>query len=173
MVEGPNAQSTSVFVNEDYDLTSVDNCAQPTRHVAHVSLPSSEPKLQVAAHRNNQPIKLEVRSELARVGFPDGQPGRLHLLMLYDSTTKLFWWTCWPLLASEPDSAGQKDTENLLDRWSVFITDDRIAVFSSVSVLDSTEHYPDFQAARSHVVSVLEATRGNIQAASTLGISTS
>jgi hypothetical protein len=83
-VEGPDAESTSVFVDDNYDLTGVEECAKPTPKVAHVSLPSPEAKLQVAAHRDNQPVTLEVRSVLARVRFPDGQPGRLHLFMLYD-----------------------------------------------------------------------------------------
>ena len=46
----------------------------------------------------------------------------------------------------------------------MFITNDRIAVFSSASVIESTEHYRDFQTAKTHVVSVLEGMRGNIQA---------
>ncbi len=84
--------------------------------------------------------------------------------MIYDPSSNLFWWSYLPLHRTQPDSAVETDNENFLKLFSIFVADDRIAVFSGIGVLDSTQHYPDFPIARTHVVSVLETMRGNIQA---------
>jgi len=57
----------------------------------------------------------------------------------------------------------QRDSASFPSLWSFLITDNRMILFSNRLAIESTEHFPDFQAARAHVVSVLEAARGNIQ----------
>ncbi len=163
-LDAPGAEITRIAVDESYDLASIESCAKPSRPIAHIILPRTETTLQVPALRNNQPITLEMGTMLAQVTFPDGQIGRLHLFMLYDRRSRLFWWTCWPLYRTQPDSVVETDNENFIGGSSVFVTDDRIAVFSGTSVSDSTEHYPNYETAKAHVVSVLDKIRGDIQA---------
>jgi hypothetical protein len=118
----------------------------------------------VRAVRNNQPTTVEVRSVLARVAFPDGEKGRVHLFQLYDPRTHLFWWHYWTLHSTQPDSDVEKQNKAFLDSYYVFIENDRVLGFNSGSVLVSTERYADFETAQAHVASVLESARGGIYA---------
>jgi hypothetical protein len=164
-LDGPNAESTRIIVDDNYDLTNLENCDQPRRTVSHVRIvPASQTNLEVPALRNNRQTSIELHSKLAQVIFPDGQTGRLHLFMLYDPGTRLFWWTFWSLHPTQPDSVVETDTQQLLRNTSIYIAEDRIAYFSGNAVRDSTERYRNFQAAETHVLSVLENLRGNIQA---------
>jgi hypothetical protein len=163
ILEGQNAESMRIAIDDSYDLASVESCAKPTHPVAHIVLPPSERKVQVPALRNNRPTTLEIRSTVAQAAFPDGQTGRINLLMLYDPPSRLFWWTCQLVHPNQPDSQIERDNQNFLSGHSIFVTDDRIAVFASASVTESTERYPDLQTAKAHVVSVLERIRGNLQ----------
>lgn len=169
VLDGPSSESTRIAVDDNYDFTSFDGCKNAKHPVAHIILPPAETKLQVPALRNNQPTTLEIHSMLAQATFPNGEIGRLHLFMLYDPHSQLFWWTCRPLHRTEPDSVVENNNRNFLAGNSVFVDDYRIVVFSGTSAVESTEHYPDFQTAKAHVVSVLERIRGNIQVGGSWG----
>jgi hypothetical protein len=164
ILEGQNAESTRTAIDDSYDLVSIESCAKPRHPVSHIVLPPSERKVQVSALRNNLPTTLEIRSTVAQATFPDGQTGRISLLMFYDPRSRLFWWTGRLLHPSQPDSQIEHDNQDFLRWHSIFVTDDRIAVFTGASVTESTERYPDLQTAKAHVVSVLERIRGNLQA---------
>lgn len=56
--------------------------------------------------------------------------------MFYDPPTKLLWWWCWPTFLNQPnysDAELESENKSLVQFHSVFVADDRLAVFSSQS----------------------------------------
>jgi hypothetical protein len=158
-----NAGSTRIAIDNNYDLASIEKCAEPRHPITHIVLAASENKVQVPVLRNNHPTTLEIRSTVAQATFPDGQAGRISILMLYDPRSRLFWWTCQLIHPSQPDAQIEYNNRSFLNWHSILVTNDRIAVFDAASVTESTERYPDLQTAKAHVVAALERIRGNLQ----------
>ena len=157
--------SARLLVDDSYDLATAEECAKPAGRGAHVSMVRSDPPVALPALRNNKPTTIEFHSALAQVLYPDRRTGQVHVLMLYDAPTKLFWWWYWPTSSNQPnpsDARVESENQSLVKSISVFVTDDRLAVFSSITASDSTERYPDFRKGQEHVLSVLETVRGDI-----------
>jgi hypothetical protein len=159
-------ESARLLVDEDYDLATAEECAKPARRGAHVSLVRSDPPVALPALRNNKPTTIEFHSALVQEIYPDRRTGQVHVLMLYDPATRLFWWWYLPAFPDRPNpSDARVENENrfLTKQASVFVTDARLVVFSSQSASNSTERYQDFRDGQEHVLSVLETARGHIQ----------
>jgi hypothetical protein len=157
--------SARLLVDDDYDLATAEECAKPAGRGAHVSVVRSDPPVALPALRNNKPTTIEFHSALAQVYYPDRRTGQVHVLMLYDPPTKLFWWWYWPTSSNQPnpsDARVESENESMVRSVSVFVSDDRLVVFSSITANDSTERYPDFRKGQEHVLSVLETVRGDI-----------
>jgi hypothetical protein len=163
-IDGPASEVTPVFIDQSYDLADADSCAQPPPRIPHVQLvPGAETKIQAAALRNNRPSTIELHYRKARVTYHDGETSRLRLFMFYDPGSGLFWWSSWSIDSRESDSDDQAYLRLFLDGTSIYITAEQIVAFSNSTIRSSTERYPNFQAGQSHVLSVLDAMRGNVQ----------
>jgi hypothetical protein len=159
-------ESARLLVDDNYDLATAEECAKPASRGAHVSVVRSDAPVALPALRNNKPTAIEFHSALAQVFYPDRRTGQVHVLMLYDPPTKLFWWwyrTGYPNQPNPSDAQVESENQSLVRSGSVFVTDDRLVVFSSRTASDSAERYRDFREGQEHVLSVLETVRGHIQ----------
>jgi len=159
-------ESARLLVDDSYDLATEEECAKSAGRGSHVSMVRSDPPVAVPALRNNKPTTMELHSALAQVVYPDRRTGQVHILMLYDPPTRLFWWWYWSGYPNRPnpsDAQVESENQSLVRSHSVFVTDDRLVVFSSITADDSTERYPDFRKGQEHVLSVLGTVRGDIQ----------
>jgi hypothetical protein len=164
IVDGPSGVDTPFLIDGNYDLSSGEACDQPPRPTSHVRLmPETGITVPAPALENNQPAKIELHYSQARITFPDGQIGRLRLFMLYDPSSRLFWWDSRLLTRTEPDPSAETDAKQFLSYSSFHIANGRIVNFSIGTAQESTERYPSFRAAQTHLLSVLERMRGNIQ----------
>jgi len=156
-------ESARILVDDSYDLATAEECAKPAGRGAHVSVMRSNPPVAVPALRNNKPTTVEFHSTLVQVIYPDRRTGQMHVLMLYDPPTSLFWWWYLPASPNRPNDPLAYENQVVIRPDSVFVTDDRLVVFSSRTAIDSTERYPDFRKGQEQVLSVLETVRGDIQ----------
>ncbi|MGA2135525.1 MAG: hypothetical protein ABSH50_24815 [Bryobacteraceae bacterium] len=156
-------ESARLLVDDNYDLATAEECAKPAGRSIHVSVVRSEPPVAAPALRNNKPTTIEFHSLLTEVIYPDRRTGQVHVLMLYDPSSKLFWWWYWPNYPNPRPARVENENEILLRSESIFVTDDRLVVFSNRTAIDSTERYPDFRKGQEHVLSALDTVRGDIQ----------
>lgn len=164
VVDGPMGESTPVALDDNYNLSSTETCSPLQPRFPRVQfVPGAESLLRAPAIRSNGQTTIELHYGMARIAFPDGLTHRLSLHMLYDPDSQLFWWNAFELHRTQPDSYVETDARQFLN-MSVYIAKDRMVVFSTGYAQESTERYPGFQAAQSHVLSVLEAMHGNIDA---------